>query len=115
MTPQPVACTLTPEQQRCNSAELLPGLSKMSSTQVWTPTGIRFSFRPESTALQTIAHVIDRERVCCAFLTFRLEVPDGGRDFQLELTGPPGTREFLAGLELTSFPPPEERLASLGE
>ena len=107
MIAQPVACTLTPEQLRCDSAELLPGLSKVSSSQVWTPTGIRFLFEPASTALQEIARVIDRERKCCAFLTFRLEVPDGGRDFQLELSGPPGTREFLAGLELTSFPPPD--------
>jgi hypothetical protein len=46
----------------------------------------------------TIAHAIDAERRCCRFLRFDLTVePDAG-PVVLDLTGPPGTREFIAAL-----------------
>ena len=38
---------------------------------------------------------VDLERRCCAFLRFELTVEPGGGPVWLELTGPPGTREFL--------------------
>ena len=98
MGTEPVACTLTPDQQRCQSAELLPGLSTRADASEWTSMGIRFSFPPESAMLEEIIRVIDRERRCCTFLTFRLEVPEAGGKFLLDLSGPPGTREFLANL-----------------
>jgi hypothetical protein len=46
----------------------------------------------------TIARVMDAERQCCRFLRFQLTVePDGG-PVLLDLTGPPGTREFSSAL-----------------
>ncbi len=105
MTVQAVACTLTADQRKCESAELLPGLSARADKSEWTPSGIRFSFSPQSGTLEAIAHVIERERRCCAFLTFNLEVPEGGGNFLLDLSGPPGTREFLADLLTPSTPP----------
>src|SRR5436190_18272412 len=101
MTPTPIACTLTPEQLRCESAELLPGLCSLAEAQTWTSSGIQLLFAPRSEHLQTIARVLDRERACCAFLTFRLEIPAGDGPFVLDVSGPAGTTEFLAGLGLT--------------
>lgn len=105
MTIQAIACTLTADQRKCEAADLLPALSARADSIEWTPAGIRFSFSPQSDTLEAITHVIDRERRCCAFLTFRLEVTEGGGDFLLELSGPPGTREFLVDLLLPSSPP----------
>ena len=46
--------------------------------------------------LSFIAQTIDAERQCCRFLRFQVMVePDGGPVW-LDLTGPPGAREFLA-------------------
>jgi hypothetical protein len=36
------------------------------------------------------------ESQCCPFLRFQLTVELGGGPVWLELTGPPGTRDFLA-------------------
>lgn len=48
--------------------------------------------------IATIARAVEAERHCCRFLRFGITVePDGGPVF-LELTGPPGTREFIGAL-----------------
>ncbi len=43
-----------------------------------------------------LGEFIQLERQCCPFLRFQLTVEPGGGPIWLELTGPPGTREFLA-------------------
>ena len=40
--------------------------------------------------------MIVAERLCCPFLRFDLTVDAPGKRAQLALSGPPGTREFLA-------------------
>ena len=45
-----------------------------------------------------VARVVDAERACCRFLRFTITVePDDGA-ITLEVTGPPGTGDFLAAL-----------------
>jgi len=48
--------------------------------------------------LQTIADLIEIERQCCRFLRFEITVEPGEHSIWLEFTGPPGAREFLAGM-----------------
>jgi len=108
MTSIPIACALTPEQLQCDSAQLLPGLCSLAESRTWTSSGMQLLFAPRSENLQTIARVVDRERACCAFLTFRLEIPAGGGRFTLEVSGPAGTTEFLAALGLTANHIPAE-------
>ena len=62
----------------------------------WLPDGVALRFAAEPERLAILATFIDLERRCCAFLRFRLTVEPGGGPVWLELTGPPGTREFLA-------------------
>jgi len=62
------------------------------------PEGLRLRFAPTGEPLVTIARAVEAERHCCRFLRFGITVePDGGPVF-LELSGPPGTREFLGAL-----------------
>ena len=89
-----------PEQRRCESTELLPGLATLADECDWTEQGFRFRFAAAPGHLDAISRVIDRERRCCGFLTFRLDVPSQQRPFVLDLSGPPGTREFLEELGL---------------
>jgi hypothetical protein len=62
------------------------------------PNGSRLRFAAEGEILLDIARTIDAERQCCRFLQFTVTVePDAG-PITLDLTGPTGTREFLAAM-----------------
>ena len=94
----PVACSLTPEQLRDRRASLIPGLVSRATDIAALEEGYRLTFPSELDIVSTIAATIDAERHCCAFLRFELEVPPGGGDVVLTLTGPAGTRHFLDAL-----------------
>lgn len=98
MTNLTVACTLTPAAVRVRREGLLSELVRRASSHEETQDGYRLHFAPDDDALLTIARAVNAERQCCGFLRFRVTVePDGG-PMTLELTGPAGTREFLAAL-----------------
>jgi hypothetical protein len=62
------------------------------------PDGLRLRFPPSAETLAAVASAVEAERHCCRFLRFGITVePDGG-PIILELSGPPGTREFVAAL-----------------
>ena len=98
MSELPIACTLTPEALRQRREELLPGLVRRAETCDRLATGVRLRYAPSADVLGDIVKMIETERQCCRFLRFELSVaPDLG-PVTLEVTGPPGTTEFLAGL-----------------
>ena len=98
MSELPIACTLTPEGLRQRREELLPGLVRRAETCDWLATGVRLRYAPSADVLGDIVKMIEAERQCCRFLRFELSVaPDLG-PVTLEVTGPAGTTEFLAGL-----------------
>lgn len=99
MSEPPIACTLSPEELACGAVDLLPGLVPVAQTVRPTPEGARLEFAGERGIVTRIAAVIERERLCCRFLRFGLDVaPDGGA-VTLVLSGPPGTVAFLASLD----------------
>ena len=92
----PVVCTLTPATIATRKAALLPGLVGRADSREETATGVRL--RLPADAPSAVLQTVDAERQCCRFLRFNIAVePDGG-PIWLELTGPPGTREFLSAL-----------------
>jgi hypothetical protein len=96
MAELPVACTLTEPELAARRAGVLATIRRDQQEARWRPDGVVLRFVAEPDRLATLATFIDLERRCGAFLRFRLTVePDGGPVW-LELTGPPGTREFLA-------------------
>ena len=98
MTDLPIACTLTPDALRARQAGLLSDLLRRTDGREDLSDGIRLRFAPTGETLLTIARAVEAERHCCRFLRFGITIePDGGPVF-LELTGPPGTREFIGAL-----------------
>jgi hypothetical protein len=92
----PVVCTLTPASVVTRKSALLPGLVARAHGREDTVTGMRL--RLPADALSAVLETVEAERQCCRFLQFDITVePDGG-PIWLELTGPPGTREFLAAV-----------------
>ena len=98
MAELPIACTLTPAQMREQQGELLPALAAQARDRRELDHGYALYFDASDERLAVIVRTIQLERLCCRFLRFRLTVePDEG-PLALEVTGPPGTREFLRGM-----------------
>jgi hypothetical protein len=98
MTDLPIVCTLTPETLKTRRAGLLPGLMSRAVERLDVDNGYRVRFAPDAEILETIARVIAAERQCCRFLAFQMSVEADDGPVWLELTGPPGTRDFLEAL-----------------
>ena len=98
MADVPIACTLSPDALKIRRDGLLADLFQRAEHHELTQHGLRIRFAPAADAVATIARMVDAERKCCRFLRFVITVePDGG-SVSLELSGPAGTREFIAGL-----------------
>ena len=96
MSDPPIACTLSHEARRCRLGELLPALATRACIVEPMTNGVRLVFDTTPGLLADVASVIERERVCCRFLRFVVDLaPDQG-SVVLELSGPDGTRAFLA-------------------
>jgi len=91
----PVACSLTEPELAARRTGVLADVRRSALEARWLPDGARLRFAAGPESLAMLATFIDLERRCCAFLRFRLTVEPGGGPVWLELTGPPGTREFL--------------------
>lgn len=98
MSHVPIACTLSAHEQACHAAELLPGLAEEAQSVRLAPDGVRLAFAAEPGVVTRLAAVIERERECCQFLRFRLEISPALGPIVLDVDGPPGTASFLAGL-----------------
>ena len=98
MTDLPIACTLSPAALRARREGLLAELLRRAEDHREVPDGHRLRFAAGQDILATIARAVEAERHCCRFLRFQITVePDDGA-ILLELSGPPGTREFVAAL-----------------
>jgi hypothetical protein len=94
----PIVCTLTPEALRTRREGLLSDLFQRAEHVDELADGLRIRFGQGADTLERIVAAVEAERHCCRFLRFTIAVePDSGPTF-LELTGPPGTREFLLAL-----------------
>lgn len=96
MSDLPVVCTLTPETLATRKADLLPRLVARAQVREDIADGLRVRLPPD--ALSDVVTTVNGERQCCRFLRFEITVePDLG-PIWLSLSGPRGTREFLAAL-----------------
>jgi hypothetical protein len=95
---RPLVCTLTPETVQTRRAGLLPGLLTRSDSWETLSDGYRLMFVATGDTLIAIARTIEAERQCCRFLRFTVTVSPRGGPIELDVTGPPGTREFLDAL-----------------
>jgi hypothetical protein len=98
MSDLPIVCTLSPDALSTRRRGLLSELLQQSAGRELLPDGLQLRFAPSGETLSKITAAVDAERRCCRFLRFTIAVePDQGQ-FTLDLTGPQGTREFVAAL-----------------
>jgi hypothetical protein len=98
MADLPIICSLTPKALEARKLGLLSTLLDRSAGHELLADGLRLRFEPSSETLSNILRVVDAERHCCRFLRFTITVEPNDGAMSLDLTGPPGTREFVAAL-----------------
>ena len=83
-----------------NCANVGPGpwalCAERSSTSPPLPNGYAYVFEATSEILSQLARLVDLERQCCAFLTFRIVVEAGLQPICIEITGPPEAKAIIA-------------------
>jgi hypothetical protein len=92
----PIACALN-QAQFAERKELVKQLAQEAKERRELPHGVGFSFESASNRVTELAKLVDLERACCPFLTFRIEAPAGGAVW-LELTGPAAAQEIIREL-----------------
>lgn len=94
--PLPVACSLSEPALAKRRAGLFTDLARRRQEVRWLAEGVILRYGSEQGTLALLGEFIQLESECCPFLRFQLTVEPAGGAVWLELTGPPGTREFLA-------------------
>jgi len=91
----PIACSLDGRAFADRQAELRASILAEADAVERLPGGYRWRFRGGADWFARLGPVIDAERHCCRFLRLAiLADPDGGA-VTVDLTGPPGTADFL--------------------
>jgi len=62
------------------------------------PLGYAYRFTPASEVLADLARLVELERRCCPFLTFRIVVEAGNQPICLEITGPVEAKTVIADM-----------------
>lgn len=57
--------------------------------------GFAFRFKTTDALMDELAEFIKTERACCPFFVFKLRVAADGGDTWLQLSGPPGVKDFI--------------------
>jgi hypothetical protein len=101
----PIACvpSALTAAERKRSAELRRELAeKVAETREETD-GYSFRYPAEKATLALVGEWMTYERLCCPFLTFTLEWKRGRGQPWLRISGPEGTKAFLAA-EMPELP-----------
>jgi hypothetical protein len=95
---QPIVCTLTKSELRERRRTLLDAMKQATVDVAPMPGGYCYRFEPRSEVLMQLSRLVDLERQCCRFLTYRIVVEAGEQPIQLEITGPPEATSMVADL-----------------
>jgi hypothetical protein len=94
----PIACALTDKQLQQRRKDYLDKIAGSLAGFEELESGFSYRFPLRETVLQDLAEIVDLERQCCPFLSFKI-ILEAGNDFvSLELTGAKGTKETIKSL-----------------
>jgi hypothetical protein len=92
----PIACALN-QAQFAERKRLVERLAQEATERRRLPNGVGLCFEAISGRVTELAKFVDLERVCCPFLTFRIDAQPG-EPVWLELTGPVAAQEIIREL-----------------
>ena len=92
----PIACNLTEAEMRERRQTMLDLVRGAALNVTSLPLGYAYRFEPTSEVLAHLIRLVDLERQCCRFLTFRIVVEADNQPICLEVTGPPAAKAIIA-------------------
>lgn len=92
----PVACSLTDAEFRERRSRIFQEVGRAVLEVKETENGYAYRFPSDDDLLSELVQLVCLERQCCPFLKFGVTVEPANGPVWLELTGPHGTKEFLA-------------------
>lgn len=94
----PFACSLTESELQQRRRDVLEKV-RIAVTEISElEDGFIFRFLNGDSRLAELAGLVQLEHLCCPFLKFKITVEPGDGPISLEMTGPEGTKAFLAEL-----------------
>jgi hypothetical protein len=100
----PIACTLNDAEMREHRRTILDAFRGAARGVTSLPLGYAYHFAPTSEMLAQIASLVDLERQCCPFLTFKIIVAADSQAICLEVTGPAEAKPLIADFFGSSSP-----------
>lgn len=97
MTDLPIACSLGGAELAARRSQLRSSVLADAIAADRLPDGYRWRFLDGADLFARLGAVIDAERHCCRFLRFALAADPGLGSVTMDITGPPGTADFLEG------------------
>jgi len=92
----PIACSLTNSELQERRRDVLRKVRSAVTELRELEDGYAYCFPSDEKWLTELTTLVSLERQCCPFLRFRLTVESGNGPIWLEMTGPDGTKDFLA-------------------
>src|SRR5262245_2483109 len=101
----PIVCTLTDTELKERRRKVLEPLRESAIDVTPTADGYLYRYQATSDALAQLFNVVDLERQCWQFLTFKVVAEAGIRLIGLEVSGPPNARTIIADYFGSAGPP----------
>jgi hypothetical protein len=92
----PIACTLTEAEMRERRRTILDSVRVAILNVTSLSLGYAYRFEPTPQVLAELCRLVDLERQCCPFLTFRIVIEADNEPICLEVIGPPGAKGLIA-------------------
>jgi hypothetical protein len=94
----PIACTLNGAELQQRRQAIVHMFRNMQVDVTELTDGYCYTFRggASSDVLMRVAELVDLERQCCPFLSFKILVQPAGTSIRLEVTGPEETKKLIA-------------------
>lgn len=96
MNEMAIVCTLNDAEFSERERAVLQKIKAAVLDVNGTDGGYAFLFPSDDNSFAMLNEFIVLERRCCPFLDFKVTIPRGEGNIQLELSGPAGAKDFIA-------------------
>ena len=94
----PIACTLSEAELRERRLAVLNRIKHAALGVIPMRAGFAYNFARRCEVLTELRRLVEFERRCCPFLTFKIVAETVGPFIRLEITGPPEATPLISDL-----------------